>query len=282
MKKLLLILGLVICAASAQAVNFPYDLKYNGRAIDPDCITGSDPGVTVKIPAVVDLKKCTGTDGKTLKALSLKNKEITVSTGERNDESYSYLGQAHGGSAVLVENRGGCCAGGSIYIVKKDGNSLHVLEEISPDYNMSIFKIGCNLDPNATIKDGNISYSTNIEPRKFLKLAANDPNGITAKDDDAHVNVKKADYLLSDNCLGQANFAEGKLISVTIGNIADPDVELDALENSEDGGKYQVCFNGIYNSYLKADAETTEITVPQLKDLTDKFNKQCVAKTTPK
>lgn len=272
---ILLLLTPFLCHATNNEAkipaNFPSQLLYEGKPIDPLCFETSDES-----NSVASLKEC-GIKSSPSKKITGYNDGLldkgyigydyawtdndTPDNSARNYSYYKWVGETNGSHIVYtLNNTGGSGQFSSIVLVKRNENTLQIKSLTGGDR--------CNGGiSDVTLKDNLLTYSQNMTPYDFLELSKNNPQQLKAYNDlDA----------CAACCAGSLIIERDLLKSIDKENPIAVDLSDDYQPASENDKKYQVCFDKLYTNYIKNGKK--QLSFKELQEFIATFNKECTAK----
>lgn len=264
-----LIPSLAICAGTVPG-NYPKDLLYKGKPIDTLCIyEAQNPNEAIPLASCginsIGERKVVGQNRRMLAKgfIGYNYNVFTAGSKSAMPNAYSYyriLGNINGIYIIsAINNSGGSGQFTAIYLLKREGDILHVSSVASGDR--------CNNGiADAQVKNQQLLFTTYITPYDFLTISNQNPynlNGYHDLDSCATCCQAKISYQIitgqdSDNI---------KMLSIDIG---------DKVISTEGQSGYQVCFNRLIADYQsKGDRH---LSPQQLDVLVHTFNEDCVRK----
>jgi len=259
----------VIGMANPLGSQFPSALLYQGKPIDPLCLSDASD-----LSKPINLAKCGLATEKGYKFTNYNQDlikqgffgfdyEYRLDNATGTYHGYSYYksyGMANGADIIyLINNSGGSGQFSALYSVKRNGNLLQVKSYDGGDR--------CNGGITDVKRDNNqLTYHQNLTSYDLFALANDNPHKLSAYSDlEACAACCVATVVLKHDLKNDTS--EQQFVSVDLTSYPiDP-------KNPPQQGKYQACFN---NFLLQAEANKKSLSPNDLAQLVKKFNLECL------
>jgi hypothetical protein len=250
--------------------DYPKELLYKGKPIDSLCFYETqDPNQAVSLAScginAVNERKVVSQNRKMLAKgfIGYDYNMFVAGSKSAMPNGYSYykvIGSVNGASLIsTVNNSGGSGQFTAIFMVKREGDEIHLTSLASGDR--------CNNGiVDAQVKNQQLLFTTYITPYDFLLISNQNPYNLSGYNDlDSCATCCQAKAIYKINLAQDTNNVQ--LLSIDAGQ------KPVTMENQSN---YQTCFNRLLTDYQnKGD---NSLNPKQLDEFVHTFNENCVRK----